>query len=173
MSLFILCFLAELDPNLRIHSADYWFTVNKITFWCTDLVRAVHNQVIVIWWGFQLVEIRYFFVLTVYWHRFHILWWWDVLYSVVVCYLFMNFNCDYRGKIQTKTWCMGSYMLELTKTSPYAHSRADIQRRGSILAWIVILSVYAGEAPLAEVKLLISPFLRWSLDLWNQLLGFK
>jgi len=26
------------------------------------------------------------------------------MYSVVVCYLFMNFNCD---RIQTKTWCLG------------------------------------------------------------------
>jgi hypothetical protein len=36
---------------------------------------------------------------------------------------------------------------------------ADIQRRGSILAWIVILSVYGADT-IAEVKLLISPFLR-------------
>ncbi len=43
---------------------------------------------------------------------------------------------------------------------------AAIQRRGSILAWIVTLSVY-GAGTIAEVKLLISPFLRWSLDLWN------
>jgi hypothetical protein len=48
---------------------------------------------------------------------------------------------------------------------------AAIQRRGSILAWIVILSVYGADI-IAEVKLLISPFLRWSLDLKNQLLGF-
>ncbi len=41
---------------------------------------------------------------------------------------------------------------------------------GSILAWIVILSVYGADA-IAEVKLLISPYLCWSLDLWNQLLG--
>jgi hypothetical protein len=38
-------------------------------------------------------------------------------------------------------------------------SWAAIQRRGSILAWIVILSVY-GANTIAEVKLLISPFLR-------------
>ncbi len=36
-------------------------------------------------------------------------------------------------------------------------NRADIQRRGSLLTWIVILSVYGGET-IAEVKLLISPF---------------
>jgi hypothetical protein len=35
--------------------------------------------------------------------------------------------------------------------------RAYIQRRDSILAWIVILSVY-GADPIAEVKLLVSPF---------------
>jgi hypothetical protein len=49
---------------------------------------------------------------------------------------------------------------------------AYIQRRGLILAWIVILSVYGADT-IEEVKLLISPFLRWSLDLWNQLLGFQ
>jgi hypothetical protein len=37
--------------------------------------------------------------------------------------------------------------------------RAAIQRRGFILAWIVILSVYGADT-IAEVKLLISPFLR-------------
>jgi hypothetical protein len=36
---------------------------------------------------------------------------------------------------------------------------ADIQRRDCILAWSVILSVH-GADPIAEVKLLISPFLR-------------
>jgi hypothetical protein len=36
---------------------------------------------------------------------------------------------------------------------------ADIQRQGSILVWIVILSVYGADT-IAEVKLLISPFLR-------------
>ncbi len=46
------------------------------------------------------------------------------------------------------------------------HFRADIQRHGSIFAWIVILSVY-GADPIAEIKLLISPFLRWTLDLWK------
>jgi hypothetical protein len=48
---------------------------------------------------------------------------------------------------------------------------AYIQRRDCILAWSVILSVH-GADPIAEVKVLISAFLRWSLDLWNQLLGF-
>jgi hypothetical protein len=38
-------------------------------------------------------------------------------------------------------------------------NRAAIQRRGSILAWIVILSVYGADT-IAEAKLLISPFLR-------------
>jgi hypothetical protein len=47
----------------------------------------------------------------------------------------------------------------------------DIQRWGSILAWVVILSVYGADT-IAEVKLLFSLFLRWSLDLWNHLLGF-
>jgi hypothetical protein len=37
------------------------------------------------------------------------------------------------------------------------HTGAAFQRLGSILAWIVILSVY-GAATIAEVKLLISPF---------------
>jgi hypothetical protein len=36
--------------------------------------------------------------------------------------------------------------------------RAYIQRQGSILTWIVILSVYGADT-IAEVKLLISPFL--------------
>ncbi len=40
---------------------------------------------------------------------------------------------------------------------------ADIQRRGSILAWIIILSVYGADT-IAEVELLISPFLRRALD---------
>ena len=44
----------------------------------------------------------------------------------------------------------------------------DIQRQGFILAWIVILFVYGAQTQLQ----LISPFLRWSLDLWNKLLGF-
>ncbi len=35
--------------------------------------------------------------------------------------------------------------------------RAAIQERGSILAWIVILSVYGADT-IAETKLLISPF---------------
>ncbi len=48
---------------------------------------------------------------------------------------------------------------------------ADIQRRDSILTWIVIFSVYGADT-IAEVKLLISPFLLWSLDLCNQLLDF-
>ncbi len=42
--------------------------------------------------------------------------------------------------------------------------RAYIQRRDCIFTWSVILSVH-GADPIAEVKLLISPFLRWSLDL--------
>jgi hypothetical protein len=37
-------------------------------------------------------------------------------------------------------------------------SWVDIHRRGSISAWIVILSVYGADT-IAEVKLLISPFL--------------
>ena len=56
------------------------------------------------------------------------------------------------------------------KASPL-HLRAYIQKRGSILAWIVILSVYGADT-IAEARLLISPFLRWSLDLYNQLFGF-
>jgi len=54
----------------------------------------------------------------------------------------------------------------------YRATLAYIQRRGSISAWIVILSVYAADK-IAEVRLLISPFLLWSLNLWNQLLGFS
>jgi hypothetical protein len=38
-------------------------------------------------------------------------------------------------------------------------ARANFQKRGFILAWIVILSVYGADT-IAEVKLLISPFLR-------------
>ncbi len=49
--------------------------------------------------------------------------------------------------------------------------RADIQRQCSILTWIAILSVYGADT-IAEVLLSIFPFLRWSLDLWNQLLSF-
>jgi hypothetical protein len=52
----------------------------------------------------------------------------------------------------------------LVETMPFRLSlvlRASIQRRGSILTWTVILSVYT----IAEVKLLNSPFLRSSLDL--------
>jgi hypothetical protein len=40
---------------------------------------------------------------------------------------------------------------------------AYIQRFDSIMAWCVIFSVH-GAGPIAEGKLLISPFLRWSLD---------
>jgi hypothetical protein len=50
--------------------------------------------------------------------------------------------------------------------------RAAIQRRGSILAWIVILSIYGADT-IAEVKLLISPFcadlLIYEINYW----GFK
>jgi len=42
---------------------------------------------------------------------------------------------------------------------PQEGYRAYIQRRGSIFAWLVILSVY-GAGTIAEVKLLISLFLR-------------
>ncbi len=38
--------------------------------------------------------------------------------------------------------------------------RADIQRRGSIFTWIVILSLYGAAGTIVEVKLLISPYLR-------------
>jgi hypothetical protein len=41
----------------------------------------------------------------------------------------------------------------------WSFSWACIQRRGSILAWIGTLSVYGADT-IAEVKLLISPFLR-------------
>jgi hypothetical protein len=46
----------------------------------------------------------------------------------------------------------------IQKTSS-AH-RADIQRLDSMLTWIVILSVY-GTDTIAEVKLVIFPFLSW------------
>ncbi len=49
---------------------------------------------------------------------------------------------------------------------------AYIQRRGSILAWIVILSVYGADT-VAEVMLLSSPILCLSLDLWNQIMGLQ
>jgi hypothetical protein len=45
------------------------------------------------------------------------------------------------------------------KTKPTSVARAYIQRRDSTLTWSVILSVH-GADPIAEVKLLISPFLR-------------
>jgi hypothetical protein len=47
-------------------------------------------------------------------------------------------------------------VLALIVTEP---AWADIQRLGSILAWIVILSVYGADT-IAEVKLSISPFMR-------------
>jgi hypothetical protein len=47
----------------------------------------------------------------------------------------------------------------ILKNNSHSISRADIQRRGSILAWIVILTVYGADT-IAEVKLLISYFLR-------------
>ncbi len=43
------------------------------------------------------------------------------------------------------------------------HIRADIQRRDSILAWIVSLSVYGADT--IAVKLLISPFLRYEIKI--------
>jgi hypothetical protein len=46
----------------------------------------------------------------------------------------------------------------ISPTQPHT----DIHRRDCILTWSVILSVH-GADPIAEVKLLISPFLRWSL----------
>ncbi len=46
--------------------------------------------------------------------------------------------------------------------------RAVIQRRGSKLAWIIILSVYGAN----NCNWSPFPFLRWSLDLWNNSLGF-
>ncbi len=52
-------------------------------------------------------------------------------------------------------------------------TRADIQRRGSMLAWIVILSVY-GTGTIAETKQLISPFLRSDLLIYEiNYWGFK
>jgi hypothetical protein len=42
--------------------------------------------------------------------------------------------------------------------SVHLTTMADIQRRGSILAWIIILSVYGADT-IAETKSLISPFL--------------
>jgi hypothetical protein len=76
---------------------------------------------------------------------------------VILCYSDPYPNPDLpRRKVLAPT---GSGLTTLLKTfhipSP---SRADIQRRGSILAWIVILFVY-GAGTIAEVKLLISPFL--------------
>jgi hypothetical protein len=53
----------------------------------------------------------------------------------------------------------GSTTLVLKALHIPSPSRADHQRRGSILTWIVILSVYGADT-IAEVKLLISPFLR-------------
>jgi hypothetical protein len=47
--------------------------------------------------------------------------------------------------------CLGSHLFE--------RYRAYIQRRDSIMAWGVILSVH-GADPIAEAKLWISPFLR-------------
>jgi hypothetical protein len=51
------------------------------------------------------------------------------------------------------------YHCTLYNVQLYILVRAYIQRRGSILAHIVILSVYGADT-IAEVKLLISPFLR-------------
>ncbi len=47
----------------------------------------------------------------------------------------------------------------------------SIQRRDPIMTWSVILSVY-GADPIAEVKLLISPFRRLSLD-YKSIIGFS
>jgi hypothetical protein len=47
----------------------------------------------------------------------------------------------------------------LLQTYRSTELKAAIQRRDSILAWIVILSVYGADT-IAEVMLLISPFLR-------------
>ncbi len=52
-----------------------------------------------------------------------------------------------------------NYADKIAMTAKEMSTRADIQRQGSILAWIVILSVYGADT-IAEVKLLISPFLR-------------
>ncbi len=49
--------------------------------------------------------------------------------------------------------------------------KTGFQRRGSKLAWIVILSDYGGDT-IGEVKLFISPFQLWPLDLWNHSIGF-
>jgi hypothetical protein len=52
----------------------------------------------------------------------------------------------------------GKKMLTGAQFNEASISWAGIQRRGSILTWIVILSVYGADT-IAEVKLLISPFL--------------
>ncbi len=66
----------------------------------------------------------------------------------VVLYVYM-FRIDVTPK----------YADKIAMTAKEMSTRADIQRRGTILAWIVIMSVYDADT-IAEVKLLISPFLR-------------
>ncbi len=67
------------------------------------------------------------------------------------------------GNIEGTQWTDSAKFFHKLVTSAVAKyatlARADIQRRGSILIWIVILSVYGADT-IAEGKLLISPFLR-------------
>jgi hypothetical protein len=73
----------------------------------------------------------------------------------------LSFNSQQGPPLSSLSGCSSPSPPPLPPNFP-TDSRAAIQRRGSILAWIVILSVY-GTDRIAEVKLLISPFLRADL----------
>ncbi len=66
-----------------------------------------------------------------------------------------------RRKIQLKKRCTGlsQEINHINSFMSFDTNWAAIQKRGSILTWIVILSVYGADT-IAEVKLQISPFLR-------------
>ncbi len=76
--------------------------------------------------------------------------------TFVILYYFGSESGSAKAKVPAPTGSGSAKLLKaLHIPSPF---RADIQRQGFILAWIVILSVYSGGT-IAKVKLLISPFL--------------
>ncbi len=91
----------------------------------------------------------------------------DVYHKLLYFHVFIEHNSIFPGYSSSSYLQSCWIFVEYTCLSLWA----AIQRQGSILAWIVILSVYGADT-IAEVKYLLSPFLCWSLDLWSQLLGF-
>ncbi len=69
-----------------------------------------------------------------------------------ITYVFVLLFCMYKCSVDATP----NYANKIAMAAKEMSTRADIQR-GTILAWIVILSVYDADT---EVKLLISPFLR-------------